>query len=858
MADINQGRNTSIAEGPGNSLTLAAAGAARLQTPRDDEIALLHKIFDAALDELTIVRLSDGVVVYVNDEFLKRGYTREEVLGKTVVELGLWSSKQDHRRLLVELRAQGFLRNQEVEAKMRDGRVVPCLLSSTIVDLNGEQCVLSVAREITELKSVQDNLGATVAKLTETERQLKAEIERRDQLEARMRASEEKLRKIIEASPESISINSMVDGRYIETNAQFRTTGYSNEEVAAKPAGELGVWARHDQFRDYVRRLRAKSLVRNLEADFRTKDGGIRPCLISGAVIDLDGEPCVVSFTSDISRLKRAEQEIIDSREAALAASHAKSQFLSSMSHEIRTPMNAILGMADLLGESDLTLEQRRYVETMISNGNSLLGLINDILDLAKVESGKLQLEESDFDLTELVECAAETLAVRAAEKGLELATHVLPDVPCRLVGDPLRLRQIFINLLGNAIKFTERGEIVLRVERAENAPPGGGDDRSPVPLRFSVRDTGVGIAADKLGTIFESFSQADSSTTRKYGGSGLGLAIVVRLAELMGGAIEVESEPGRGSTFRFTASFGMPDSPQTEVEPRADLANLRMLIVDDNATNRLILREMLAVRDVVVGEASGGEAALAEVERARVEGFPYQLVLLDCRMPVMDGFQVAERLMQRYGPAHPIVLMLTSDDASPNPSRARAVGINSYVVKPVKRLELFKVIASALGNVKAAETQSASHSAAAISQPAENRRLRILLAEDSPDNRLLIEAYLKKLPYQLDTAENGQVAVEKFMRQHYDLVLMDVRMPVMDGYTAVRRIRDWERERGRPSTPIVALTASALEDDIRNSLEAGCTTHVGKPVRKSRLLETIRELTDLSTPDRTHARAHA
>ena len=626
MAGLNKVRsaNTSIPEGLGISQTRPAGGAARIQTRQDDEIALLHKIFDAALDELTIVRFSDGVILYVNDEFLKRGYTRAEVLGKTIVELGLWTSKHDHRRLLFKLREQGFLRNQEVEAKMRDGRVVPCLLSSTLVDLNGEECVFSVAREITELKSIQDNLGVTVAKLTETERQLKAEIERRDQLEARMRMSEEKLRKIIEASPESIAINSMVDGRYIETNAQFRTIGYSDEEVAAKPSGELGVWARPDQFRDFVRRLRAKSLVRNMEADFRTKDGGVHPCLISGAVIDLEGEPCVVSFTSDISRLKRAEQEIIDSREAALAASRAKSLFLSSMSHEIRTPMNAILGMADLLAESDLTLEQRRYVETMISNGDSLLGLINDILDLAKVESGKLQLEQSDFELAELVEGAAETLAVRAAEKGLELVTHVLPDVPRRLIGDPLRLRQIFINLLGNAIKFTECGEIVLTVERAGSAQPGG-DDRSLVPLRFSVRDSGVGIAADKLGTIFESFSQADSSTTRKYGGSGLGLAIVVRLVELMGGAIEVESELGKGSTFHFTASFGMLDSPQSEVEPRADLASLRILVVDDNATNRLILREMLASRGVVVGAASGGEAALAEVERARVEGVPYE-----------------------------------------------------------------------------------------------------------------------------------------------------------------------------------------------------------------------------------------
>ena len=838
-------------EGLGISQTRPTAGAARIQTRQDDEIALLHKIFDAALDELTIVRFSDGVILYVNDEFLKRGYTRAEVLGKTIVELGLWTSKHDHRRLLVKLREQGFLRNQEVEAKMRDGRVVPCLLSSTLVDLNGEQCVFSVAREITELKSIQDNLGATVAKLTETERQLKAEIERRDQLEARMRMSEEKLRKIIEASPESIAINSMVDGRYIETNAQFRTIGYSDEEVAAKPSGELGVWARPDQFRDFVRRLRAKSLVRNMEADFRTKDGAVHPCLISGAVIDLDGEPCVVSFTSDISRLKRAEQEMIDSREAALAASRAKSLFLSSMSHEIRTPMNAILGMADLLAESDLAPEQRRYVETMISNGDSLLGLINDILDLAKVESGKLQLEQSDFELAELVECAAETLAVRAAEKGLELVTHVLPDVPRRLIGDPLRLRQIFINLLGNAIKFTECGEIVLTVERA-------GMRSRAATTAASCRCVSR-CAIPESGSPQTSWGRSSRVSARPIrrplastAAAGWGSRSWSAWWSLWAARLRSRANSARAVRSTSPPRLECSTARRREVEPRADLASLRILIVDDNATNRLILKEMLASRGVVVGAASGGEAALAEVERARVEGVPYELVLLDCRMPLMDGFQVAERLKQRYGPMHPIVLMLTSDDMSPNLSRAREVGINSYVVKPVKRLDLFRAIASAVGN-KTAETQSAPHSAPAVSPPGENRRLRILLAEDSPDNRLLIEAYLKKLPYQLDTAENGQVAVEKFIRQHYDLVLMDVRMPVMDGYTAVRIIRDWERARGRQSTPIVALTASALEEDIRNSLEAGCTTHVGKPVRKSLLLATIRELTDLSTSDNSH-----
>jgi CheY-like chemotaxis protein/nitrogen-specific signal transduction histidine kinase len=551
--------------------------------------------------------------------------------------------------------------------------------------------------------------------------------------------------------------------------------------------------------------------------------------------IEIAEEQCIMTTGRDISRLKQTERELIAAREAALAASHAKSEFLSSMSHEIRTPMNAILGMGDLLAETPLTAEQLRYVDIMTANGNVLLDLINAVLDLAKMESGKLNLETTSFDLNELAERVADTLGIRAHEKHLELGIRILPDVPEYLVGDPLRLRQVLTNLIGNAVKFTQQGEVVLTIENdPESKEPGG--------LRFTVSDTGIDIPSDRLEAVFQSFSQVDSSTTRRYGGSGLGLAIVKRLVELMGGRIRVESEPGEGSTFEFTARFGVSAEPvKLESSVHVDLNGVGVLVVDDNDTNRLIIREILAKQGAVIGEANCGEDALAELRRARNAGKAYQLVLLDCRMPGMDGFEVAERIRHDPGGGDPVVLMLTSDDLHPKLARMGELGLDVYLVKPIKRSELLEVVAAVLGKAKAGKAKSVP-SRATEAGP-EGRPLKVLLAEDSPDNCLLIQAYLKDTPHQLDAAENGETAVAKFTAAHYDAVLMDVQMPVMDGYTAVRKIRRWEHEHGLEPTPIIALTASALEQGIRESREAGCTGHLSKPIKKKTLLDALSDV---------------
>jgi PAS domain S-box-containing protein len=353
-----------------------------------------------------------------------------------------------------------------------------------------------------------------------------------------LRESEAKLRKIFETSSDAITINRLSDGRYLEVNEAFAGTGYSREEALAQSAGALGVWANRAQLREFMKTLRARGSVVNTEIDLRTKGGRIDPFPISAKVIELDGEECMVTIGRDIRSIKQTEADLIAAREAALAASQAKSEFLSSMSHEIRTPMNAILGMSEQLSETELDPQQQKFLGIMQNNGNILLELINDILDLAKIESGRLSLEQTTFQLEGLLDKIVESLAARAHGKGLELIARAVPETPQNLVGDPLRLRQILINLLGNAIKFTEIGEIVLTVERdCESSEPGR--------LHFRVADTGVGIPASRLDHVFESFTQVDASTTRQYGGSGLGLAIVKRLVELMGGRLWVESEVG-------------------------------------------------------------------------------------------------------------------------------------------------------------------------------------------------------------------------------------------------------------------------------------------------------------------------
>jgi PAS domain S-box-containing protein len=795
--------------------------------------ARYRQIVETAIDAFIEID-GDGIVTDWNGEAERMfGWSRAEAVGRNICDFAVPKRHYlEHRKIIQELVESGgasvIRRRVETTRLRRDGNEFPAELSVCVIRTTEKYRICGFIRDITDRKRVEEDLS--------TERRL--------------------LRTLIDNMPDYIYVKD-VQSRFVVANrALARLVGAEHpEDLIGKTDFDYFPKEIATAFySDEQTILRSGEPLLNREEESVDSDGSQKWNSTSKVPWrDKFGQLIgVMGIGRDITGNKASEEALKHAKDAAEAGSRAKSEFLANMSHEIRTPLNGVIGMTDLALETVLTAEQREYLDTVKVSADSLLTVINDILDFSKIEAGKVDLEMEDFNLRDSLEATLKTLALRADEKGLELLCEIAPNVPEIVRGDSNRLRQIVVNLVGNAIKFTDHGEVALHVQvDAEE-----GDDRI---LHFTVSDSGIGITPEKQKLIFQPFAQADNSTTRKYGGTGLGLTISKRLVGLMDGQIWVESEMARGAKFHFTVRAKTSEKPVEvgTIAPAETLRDVRVLIVDDNRTNRRILEGMLKRWEMKSTSAESGPEALAQLSTARQRGEPYALILTDMHMPQMDGFALIERIRERPELGTAVIMMLTSAGHRGDGARCQELGVAAYLLKPIRQSELREAIARVLG----ARTQEGAiplvtrYSLHDARDPATS--LRVLVAEDNHVNQLLATRLLEKRGHLVVVTANGREALEALEKNKYDLVLMDVQMPEMDGIQATTAIREKERRKGDGiHQPVIALTAHVMKGDQERCMAAGMDGYITKPISPQQLDDVLekylaarRESTNASEP---------
>lgn len=693
--------------------------------------------------------------------------------------------------------------------------------------------------------------SAREREIEERKRRLENEIRQRIRMEVALRESERRYRDLFDNISDFIYTHDL-QGRFLTINpAVAKALGYREEEIVGRPVTDFMPQSYHRTFHEvYMEKIKEEHHFEGI-AVFLSADRVPHYIEVKNSLVkERDRNLYVRGSGRDVTVRKKAEEALRRARDAAEAASEAKSQFLANVSHEIRTPLNGVIGMIGLLLDTPLSPEQREYADMARRSANSLMSVINDVLDFSKIEAGKMELEHLDFDLRSTLEEMGDIVGVRAHEKDLEYVFSIEPEVPINLRGDPARLRQVLMNLIGNAIKFTDHGEISCRVSLEH-------EEANHVSLRFVVQDTGIGIPRDKLEALFHPFVQVDASTTRKFGGTGLGLSICKRLIEMMGGQISVESEPGAGSKFFFTARFEKQPAVQREVveESHENIQNKKILIVDDNSTNRSVLAGFLRSWNCRFDEAAEARSALRKLKEAVEQKDPFQIALLDMQMPDVDGETLGRLIKEDPSIRDTILVMLASLVRLGDMGKLEKIGFSAYLTKPIKRSHLFDCLVTVLNQ------RCMKDSMPPVSIPYESERrlpqkreLRILLAEDNLVNQRVALKIIEKLGYKADVVCNGLEAVKALENVPYDLVFMDVQMPEMDGFEATRIIRDPSSAVLNHNAVIIALTAHAMEGDRERCLAAGMDDYVTKPVQPQQLKMALeRWVSDKGAQSGTH-----